>query len=110
MTKKDGWTALHHASTKGYVEVVQSLLEFGADMHKQDFVCVFHQAFGLSVLLTVFGFQIGGVPLHCAAYYGRIEVLKLLLSRGCDIDRSTEVFSNLRICNDQLICSKLHSF
>ncbi|RVE61923.1 hypothetical protein OJAV_G00175370 [Oryzias javanicus] len=54
-----GWTALHLASSFGYREVVEELLQAGADVNLQE--------------------SLGDTPLHKAAQFGRKEIVLLLL-------------------------------
>ena len=61
---KDGLTPLHYASRKGFAEVVQALLEAGADPSVPE--------------------NYGFTPLHEAAENGRREVAQLLLGAGAD--------------------------
>jgi len=64
--KAVGWTALGHAASKGHTNVVQFLLEHGAEANYRD--------------------SGGGVPLHFAALMGRANVVKLLLAHGADVN------------------------
>jgi len=61
---KNGWSALHYASFKGYSKMVQILLENGADVDMKNFK--------------------GQTALHLAAKKGNLEVVKVLLSYGAD--------------------------
>ena len=61
----DGRTALHHAALSGFKDVVELLLDEGADLHNRD-----------SVTDTT--------PICLAAYWGYTDVVKLFLDRGVD--------------------------
>lgn len=68
-------TPMHFASDRGFVDIVQCLLEAGADVNASE---------GAS----------GTTPLHWAAAGGRIEVVKLLVSHKADIE-ATDAWHNL---------------
>ncbi|XP_050428178.1 tonsoku-like protein [Adelges cooleyi] len=62
-----GWTALHEASNYGYVDVVNVLLDHGADINNRGGPCCE-----------------GITPLHDAAACGNLEVIDCLLDRGAN--------------------------
>ena len=43
------------------------------------------------VLKQILLFQEGVSPLHVAAHYGNVEISKLLLDRGADVDNQAKV-------------------
>eukprot|EP00397_Hematodinium_sp_SG-2012_P022030 GEMP01022797.1.p1 GENE.GEMP01022797.1~~GEMP01022797.1.p1 ORF type:complete len:422 (+),score=69.86 GEMP01022797.1:179-1444(+) len=59
-------TPLHKASMAGHCNVIEVLLQYGADINVE-----------LEYFETT--------PLHCAAERGRVEALKMLLAAGADI-------------------------
>ena len=61
----NGRTALQHASERGHTEVVECLLDKGANPNIKDR-------------------RSGWTSLHAAAHYGRTEVTELLLAHGAD--------------------------
>ncbi|XP_077256963.1 myosin binding subunit isoform X4 [Temnothorax americanus] len=63
---RSGATALHVAAAKGYIKVVQILLQARCNVDAQDFD--------------------GWTPLHGAAHWGQLEACKLLVENGCDMD------------------------
>eukprot|EP01100_Stratorugosa_tubuloviscum_P007291 TRINITY_DN304_c0_g3_i3.p1 TRINITY_DN304_c0_g3~~TRINITY_DN304_c0_g3_i3.p1 ORF type:complete len:1454 (+),score=867.69 TRINITY_DN304_c0_g3_i3:46-4407(+) len=63
----EGCVCLHKAAFNGDTEIVQMLLDSGADFTLQD--------------------KEGGTPLHKAAYKGNTAALKLLLDRGAPLDK-----------------------
>lgn len=62
-----GWTALHEASNYGHVDVVNVLLDHGADINNRGGPCCE-----------------GITPLHDAAACGHLEVIDCLLDRGAN--------------------------
>lgn len=74
-----GLTALHIAAEYGYSELIQLLIEFGADIEATD---------------TQFLLR----PLHLAAEFGHVESVELLLRAGADI-----------VACDMHGCTPLHS-
>jgi ankyrin repeat protein len=69
--RNDGYTALHLAVQKGCIEIVNFLLEKGANIN----------------VITNNGFTL----LHCAAletYHNKVELIELLLERGLNINAS----------------------
>jgi len=67
-------TALHTAATKGYTEVVVALINAGGDIRLKNWR--------------------GWTPAHLAAHYGRLEVLKLLLSLDEELLHMTDSAGN----------------
>src|SRR5258708_22890506 len=62
----DGETPLHVASNQGDVELVQVLLEHGADIEAQD--------------------DYGSTPIHLASFFGEVELVQVLLEHGAEIE------------------------
>lgn len=65
-----GRSPLHHAASKGHIDVMTLLLDKGANINAQD--------------------ESGNKPLHYAANNGHIEVAKLLLKKGANVNAETE--------------------
>nr|XP_050861534.1 protein phosphatase 1 regulatory subunit 12A isoform X5 [Vespula vulgaris] len=66
MHPRTGATALHVAAAKGYIKVMNILLQARCDVNAQDFD--------------------GWTPLHGAAHWGQSETCKLLVDNFCDMD------------------------
>ncbi|XP_076671943.1 myosin binding subunit isoform X7 [Andrena cerasifolii] len=63
---KSGATALHVAAAKGYIKVMNILLQARCDINAQDFD--------------------GWTPLHAAAHWGQLEASELLVENFCNMD------------------------
>ncbi|KAL6072068.1 26S proteasome non-ATPase regulatory subunit 10 [Balamuthia mandrillaris] len=63
-----GYTALHYASSLGYEEIAQYLMDFGAKIDKRD--------------------NNGNTPLCWAAFWGHIRVVESLVEQGADMNLS----------------------
>ena len=59
------WTALHWASIRGYLEIVQLLTSSGADVNIRS--------------------SSGSTALHRASFGGQLEIVQLLLFQGADM-------------------------
>ena len=59
-----GWTPLHYAATFGFVEIVEMLLDHGADVNTPD--------------------ECRWTALHLAAIHGELQVVNTLLRRGAN--------------------------
>ena len=99
----EGSTPLLTACTHGRTEVVQALLEHGANPHDEDFTystILYATVNGyrdIIVLLLNAGVNINvgngeywGTPLFIAARFGHIDCLDLLLEQGADIEARNE--------------------
>ncbi|XP_076622250.1 myosin binding subunit isoform X3 [Colletes latitarsis] len=63
---KSGATALHVAAAKGYIKVMNILLQARCDVNAQDFD--------------------GWTPLHAAAHWGQLQACELLVENFCNMD------------------------
>ena len=93
-----GFTALHHAATSGFEDVVDMLLEAGADVNRQSLdlgtpLCLASlrgRENLVSLLLSKYRARVNiagrwtGTPLHCASWVGSIEVARLLLANAAN--------------------------
>jgi ankyrin repeat protein len=106
---KDDWTPLHRASYYGNVEIVRLLLDHGADLdaatgnmgekplHQVSYGKYRSQEDGVRVAQLLFdrGADVNTrgkddwTPLHLASYYGNVEIVRLLLDHGADLDAAT---------------------
>jgi len=99
----DSGTALHEAAAKNQMELVKLLLQHGADMNvKTKWVsCVQllrcrgswrlqHQAVQLWHNWVTRLLRLGGTALYAAAAMNHVEMVKLLLQRGADVNAKAE--------------------
>ncbi|ELT90127.1 hypothetical protein CAPTEDRAFT_184913 [Capitella teleta] len=68
---KTGATSLHVAAAKGYMNVMNILIQAGADIDAKDFD--------------------GWTPLHAAAHWGQKEACKLLVQNFCNMEVKNQV-------------------
>jgi ankyrin len=109
--REDHQTPLHLASYFGNVEIVRLLLDHGADMeanaegdmgekplHQVSYGKYRSQEDGIRVtqLLLDCGADVNTrrndhqTPLHLASYYGNVEIVRLLLDHGADLEENSE--------------------
>ena len=92
-----GLTALHHAALSGYEDVVQDLIDKGADVNAQSLhfgtplhlACLKSRTLLVNLLLNSRAnvraqSRLVGTPLHCAAQTAPIAIIEALRKRGAD--------------------------
>jgi uncharacterized protein len=105
----NGATALHHAAANGRLECVRILVEAGSDVNggsSQSPVLLAAAGNGqgevLEYLLSIPGTELdrqdssGATALHAAAARGEVEVMKLLIARGSDVNHRSSSTHCLR--------------
>ena len=100
----DEWrTSLHAASSAGHLELVESLLEFGADVNKRNedhstplFYASEAGRFKVAEFLIEHGADVnsldwtGWTPLLAASRRGHTAIVQLLLEHGADVNAKTQ--------------------
>eukprot|EP01059_Diplonema_ambulator_P009515 TRINITY_DN19421_c0_g1_i1.p1 TRINITY_DN19421_c0_g1~~TRINITY_DN19421_c0_g1_i1.p1 ORF type:complete len:126 (+),score=21.70 TRINITY_DN19421_c0_g1_i1:8-385(+) len=77
-----GFTALYHASEKGYEEVVACLLAKGANVHNIARMFV--------VLMSPRAVDVDEMtPLHAASCCGHVKIMGMLLDKGASVNAVT---------------------
>ena len=71
---KDGWTALHIAASKNRLEIVELLIENGAEVDSKGDPS------------TIFIWQRGFTPLHYATVNGHKDIVELLINQGAQVN------------------------
>ena len=66
-----GESPLHIASRKGYSDIIQTLIRYGADIDQEN--------------------EIGDTPLQNVARIGYVKILKILLEHGADINQEDDL-------------------
>jgi len=64
----DGWTALHFAAVNGHTNILEYVLDNGADVNQAD--------------------NLGRSPLFRCTQYGRVDAITFLHERGADINKA----------------------
>ena len=84
---RNGWTSLLFASSKGYTNIIQLLLQHGADVNYKSTVT-------------------GTTALVLASTYGHTETVKLLLEKGAD----TNIEAAIRLAANEAVTDLLHVY
>ncbi|CAH0002529.1 unnamed protein product [Clonostachys byssicola] len=94
----DGITLLQEVVRDGHIEIIEQLLEHGADINGMSLDgtalrwAVSHGNYTIVQLLTNYGADLdlagryGGTPLQAAVYHGHSKIVQCLLENGADAD------------------------
>ena len=84
--RQDGYTSLILAAYKGRVKIVQMLLDAGANMEARSNVCKSIKCLTKLICKYFFIYQEGWTPLIRAATYNKVEIVKILVERGVNME------------------------
>lgn len=82
---------LHLCAQEDKVEVAKILVKNGAKVDALTRVSSLLENKKLESLLLCFFAQAGYTPLHVAAHFGQINMVRFLLSQGANVDNSTAI-------------------
>ncbi|KAL5457461.1 hypothetical protein EMCRGX_G034724 [Ephydatia muelleri] len=75
-----GWCPLHAASDKGYLDIVRTLIEAGANINQVT----------KPLVMMTFVLQRGWSPLYTASDTGHLDIVKTLIEAGANVNQATE--------------------
>ncbi|KIK75060.1 hypothetical protein PAXRUDRAFT_56416, partial [Paxillus rubicundulus Ve08.2h10] len=87
---KSGATALHDACRNGHLEVVKCLLDCPNIMTNLDIGMAYKQVNAIELVDINVTDMYSGTPLCSACDGGHIEIVKLLLQNGADVNAQSE--------------------
>lgn len=102
-TARNSWSCLFVAAKKGFTEIVRMLIDHGANVlakNRNDMTALNIAAYGGFIEIAQIlldkdarnideGDNMGARPLHAAVQKGNLEMLKLLVEYGADINKKT---------------------
>ena len=87
---QDGKTPLHYACEAGSIEIVECLMKDGVQTDIQTYVMQpFYIIYFCIILNAVY--QMGYLPIHCAASGGNLTLVKYFIELGVDVNAKTKV-------------------
>ena len=92
-----GWTALHLAAREGHLGVIPVLLSAGAEVNSKTKSAPTTDKTALKFkYYSLMFFSYGQTALHCAAFYGNLDLCRLLVEARADLSLRDRCCSRLR--------------
>jgi ankyrin repeat protein len=90
-----GWTPLYAAANNGHIELVNCLMEYGADVDSPGISLCNRRVIRISYLCPTD--EEGWTPLHASARNGNVKMVKCLIGHGANV-HSLSMLLRRRVC------------